>query len=163
MLLGPGESVLRSEYAVLLDGHGPGILRRTAGVLYLTNHRCVFETAASRGVVQDLVRGRDATIVLDAPLASLRNLNVQRPRLGKPRLLIDTGHARATFDLLDPDEWYRATVQARQALPSPFVPPPPSTHTTHLVERQVVKVRCRFCGSLGDEVDRRCSTCGAPL
>ncbi len=163
MLLGPGESVLRSEYAVLVDGHGPGIVRKTAGVLYLTNHRCIFETAVSRGVVRDFVRGRDASIVLDAPLPTLRNLSVQRPRIGKPRILLDTGHAHATFDVLDPDAWYRAMVQARQALPSPYAPPSVATHTTHTVERQVVKVRCRFCGRLANEVDGRCPACGAPL
>lgn len=163
MLLGPGESVLRSEYAVLVDGTGPDIVRKTAGVLYLTNHRCVFETVVSRGVVRDLVQGREASIMLDAPLPALRNLSVKRPRIGKPRILIDTGYARATFDVLDPDEWYQALTKARQALPSPYSPPATSTHTTHIVERQVVKVRCRFCGSLASEVDGRCPACGAPL
>ena len=164
MLLGPGESVLRSEYAVLLDGHGPGIERKTAGVLYLTNHRVLFEVAVSRGMVQDFVQGgRVATIVVEAPLPGLRNLTVQRPRIGKPRLLVDAGHARASFDVLDPDEWYRAIAQARQALPSPYAAPPVATHTSHTVERQVVKVRCRFCGSLSNEVEGRCPTCGAPL
>ncbi len=165
MLLGPGESVLRSEYAVLLDGSGPGIVRKTAGVLYLTNHRCLFETVLSRGMVRDLVRGRDPAMMLDAPLPTLRNLSVQRPRIGKPRLLVDTGYARAAFDVLDPDEWYQALTKARQALPSPYAAPAASTHThtTHVVERQVVKVRCRFCGSLASEVDGRCPACGAPL
>jgi hypothetical protein len=158
MLLGPGESVLRSEYAVLLEGHGPGIESRTAGILYLTNHRCVFETTVSRGVVRDLVQGREATIVLDAPLPALRNLAVKHPRIGKPRIIIDAGPARAAFDVLDPDDWYRAVSQARQALPSPYATP-----ATHTIERQVVKVRCRFCGSLGNEVDGRCPACGAPL
>jgi hypothetical protein len=162
MLLGPGEGVLRSEYAVLLDGHGPGIVRKSAGVLYLTNHRCLFETSISRGVVRTLVRGRDPVVLLESALPALRNVTVLRPRIGKPRLLIETRQARATFDVLDPDAWFQAVAEARQALPSPYVPPP-SAITTHTIERQVVKVRCRFCGSLGNEVDGRCATCGAPL
>lgn len=162
MLLGPGEGVLRSEYAVLLDGHGPGIVRRSAGVLYLTNHRCLFETSVSRGVVHTLVRGRDPLVLLESPLPALRNVAVQRPRLGKPRILIETVHARATFDVLDPDAWYHAVSEARQSLPSPYAAHPSAT-TTHTIERQVVKVRCRYCGTLGNEVDGRCVMCGAPL
>ncbi|HLM91238.1 MAG TPA: hypothetical protein VK424_04200 [Thermoplasmata archaeon] len=161
MLLGPGEGVLRSEYAVLLDGHGPGIEGRSAGVLYLTNHRCLFETNVSRGVVHTLVRGRDTVVLLEGHLPGLRNVTVKRPRLGKPRLVIETSHARAAFDVLDPDAWFQAIAGARQALPSPYAPPTPSV--THTIERQVVKVRCRFCGILGNEVDGRCSACGAPL
>ncbi len=33
----------------------------------------------------------------------------------------------------------------------------------HTIERQVVKVRCRHCGKLGNEVDGKCPSCGAPL
>jgi hypothetical protein len=158
MLLGPGEGALRSEYAVLLDGDGPGIVRRSAGVLYLTNHRCLFETSVSRGVMRSLVQGKDSVVVLESSLPALRNIAVQRPRIGKPRLLIETAHARAAFDVLDPDAWFRAVAEARQALPSPYAPP-----ATHTIERQVVKVRCRFCGNLGNEVDGRCPSCGASL
>ena len=34
---------------------------------------------------------------------------------------------------------------------------------THTIEREVVKVRCRYCGNLGDERDGKCSRCGAAL
>jgi hypothetical protein len=161
MLLGPGEGVLRSEYAVLLDGHGPGIVRRSAGVLYLTNHRCLFETSVSRGMVRSLVEGREPHIVLEAPLPGLRNVAVQRPRLGRPRLMVEAPHARATFDVLDPEAWYHAVSEARRALPSPYAPP--AATSTHTIERQIVKVRCRYCGTLGNEVDGRCLACGGPL
>ena len=107
------------------------------------------------------MQGRDALILLEAPLPALRNVTVKRPRLGKPRIVIETVHARASFDVLDPDAWYRAVSEARQALPSPYAPQ--NATVTHTIERQVVKVRCRYCGSLGNEVDGRCSTCGAAL
>ena len=32
-----------------------------------------------------------------------------------------------------------------------------------IVERQVVKVKCRFCGALNDDVRRTCESCGANL
>jgi len=160
MLLGADENILRSEYAILLEGQGPGALPRSAGVLYLTNYRCVYETNPSRGVVRNLVRGRETVTVLDAPLAQLHNVTVIRPRLGRVRLHLEVPRARVTFDVLDPDAWHRAIAEARRALPSAHAPPAPATHT---IERQVVKVRCRFCGVLANEVDGRCPSCGAPL
>ena len=32
-----------------------------------------------------------------------------------------------------------------------------------IVERQIVKVKCRFCGALNDDVRRTCESCGATL
>jgi hypothetical protein len=160
MLLHPGEAVLRSEYAILLEGEGSPAVPRTAGVLYLSNLRCVFEVQASRGVVRNLVRGRPTVTMLDAPLGLLRNVTVLRPRLGRPRLHLEVPRAQLTFDVLAPDAWHAAIGEACHALPSPHAPPPVATHT---IERQVVKVRCRFCGTLNDEVDRRCASCGASL
>jgi len=32
-----------------------------------------------------------------------------------------------------------------------------------IVERQVVKVRCRYCGALNDDIRRTCESCGANL
>lgn len=160
MLLGGGEQILRSEYAVLLEGEGTSVLPRSNGVLYLTNHRCVYETHPSRGVVRNLVRGREPVTVLDALLVQIRNVTVLRPRLGRVRLHLEVARARLTFDVLDPDAWRRAIGDARQALPSAHGPAAVATHT---IERQVVKVRCRFCGTLANEVDGRCPACGAPL
>jgi hypothetical protein len=154
MLLQRDEGVLRSEYAVLIGGEGTGLDRRRAGVLYLTNHRLLFESHQSRGVM----RGRDPVILLDAPLFALTNVSVRRPTLGKPRLVVESGRVRAAFDVLGPDEWVSSTAEARQALA-----PPHGTVATHTIERQVVKVRCRFCGRLGDERDGQCPACGAPL
>ena len=48
---------------------------------------------------------------------------------------------------------------------NPAVPPPLVTpvviHQT--VEQQVVRIRCRYCGTLGDPRVGRCANCGAPL
>ncbi|HYA58381.1 MAG TPA: hypothetical protein VEH57_08005 [Thermoplasmata archaeon] len=159
MLLNHGESLLQSAYAVLENteppssAHGPG-------VLYLTTHRLVFESSVSSGRVRDFVRGREPRIVLEASLLSVRDARVRRGRLGKPRFVVDLGGSRPAFDVLDPDGWCSALAQAKRALPLPTPPGAPATYT---IERQVVKVRCRFCGSLGNEVDGRCPSCGAPL
>ena len=40
--------------------------------------------------------------------------------------------------------------------------PPPGGGTT-VIEREVVKVRCRYCGALNDETAKACTGCGATL
>lgn len=46
------------------------------------------------------------------------------------------------------------------AIPPPLINPVVLQQT---VERQVVKVRCRYCGSLADPTDVHCPSCGATL
>ena len=40
---------------------------------------------------------------------------------------------------------------------------PPAGGTTTVVEREVVKVRCRYCGTLNEETAKSCASCGAAL
>jgi hypothetical protein len=156
MLLLPGEHLVRSAYAVIEAEHRPeGV--RGPGVLYLTNRRLVFEAPASRGLVRDFVQGRDTHLVFDRNLSEVQNVTVRRGRLGRPRLVVDAGNRRPSFDVLDPDAWVAAVAQARRSLP------PPGDSPAMVVERQVVKVRCRYCGNLANEVEGRCPYCGAAL
>jgi len=159
MLLHAGESTLRSAYAVLESAHGDPP-HRGPGVLYLTNRRLVFESPVSRGMVRDLVGGRDSRLVLDVPLGELRNVSVRRGRIRGTRFVVDLLHDRPAFDVLDPDAWVAAVAQARRELPAPGGAGAPAVH---LIERQVVKVRCRYCGTLGNEGEPRCPFCGASL
>ncbi|HYK92919.1 MAG TPA: hypothetical protein VEY07_02620 [Thermoplasmata archaeon] len=48
---------------------------------------------------------------------------------------------------------------------NPSIPPPLVTPVViqQTVEHDIVKVRCRFCGTLGDPRSGRCAACGAPL
>jgi hypothetical protein len=159
MLLLPGESVLRSAYAVL-ESNPSAAYERGAGVLYLTNRRLVFESRVSRGLVRDLVGGRETRLTIDARLIDLRNVSVRRGRLGPPRLVVELPEGRPAFDVLEPESWVAAISQARRdpALAATEGGPP-----AQVIERQVVKVRCRFCGTLGNEIDGRCPWCGGPL
>ncbi len=157
MLLGAHEAVLRSAYAVL-EPAGEG--RRRPGVLYLTNERLVFEAPGSRGLLLDLVGGRETETVWEEPLVRLRNATVRRGRLARPRLVLDrTGH-RAVLDVLDPDAWVTAISESRRQAELAREPgrapagPAPSPS---------VRVRCRYCRSLSDERNDRCPSCGAPL
>lgn len=157
MLLHSGEHLLRSAYAVVgAEDRPQGV--KGPGVLYLTSHRLVFEAPATGGVVRDLLRGRETVLVFDGSLHDISDAHVRRSRLGRTWLVVATPRAHPSFDVLDPDAWVSAIAQAKRALP-----PPTAVGATTIIERQVVKVRCRYCGSLGSEVDGRCATCGASL
>jgi hypothetical protein len=156
MLLHSGESRLRSAFAVL-EGDSPEHAQGP-GVLYLTTQRLVFETSHPRRAMRSLVEGRGTWTAMDASLAQVRNVEVRRPRIGRERLVVELTVGRPAFDVLDPDAWAAAIALAKRTAPLPGVP-----SSTHVIERQVVKIRCRYCGSLGNEVDGRCPTCGAPL
>jgi hypothetical protein len=158
MLLHPGEGRLRSAYAVV-EGITPSAANGP-GVLYLTTQRLIFECSVSRGVVRGLMLGRETVTVLDAPLPEVRNVSVRRARIGHARLQVELMRGRPSFDVLDPDAWISAVALAKRSMPSPYVGGPLVTQT---IERQVVKVRCRYCGGLGNEVDGRCPFCGAAL
>ncbi|MGA8303418.1 MAG: hypothetical protein WA691_05090 [Thermoplasmata archaeon] len=158
MLLHPGESKLRSAYAVL-EGYGPSA-HQGPGVLYLTTLRLIFETSVSQGVVRGLVRGKETVTVLEVSLSQVRNVSVRRGRIGRDRLQAELTAGRPSFDVLDPDAWVAAIALAKRSMAAPYSGSPVAIHT---IERQVVKVRCRYCGGLGNEVDGRCPTCGAAL
>jgi len=159
MLLGPGESVLRSAYAVASRGDGSDDPPNGPGVLYLTNFRVVFEARVGRRGIGRR-SGGETELQLEAPLHELRNVTVRRGRIGRPRLVLELHHGRPMFDVLEPEAWAGSIAQARRAVPPVHGP---GAGTVHLIERQVVKVRCRFCGMLGNEIDGRCPSCGAPL
>jgi len=158
MLLGHDEVVLRSAYAVADSGDRSDAPPKGPGVLYVTNQRLVFEARVSRRGIGRRASG-DTESQLDVPLDQIRNVSVRRVRVGRPRLVVEVPHGRPTFDVLEPDGWAGTIAQAKRAYP----PPAAAWRTVHTIERQVVKIRCRFCGSLGNEVDGRCPSCGAPL
>ncbi len=156
MLLHAGEQMLRSAYAVIEEPHRPSDVRGP-GVLYLTNQRLVFEAPTTAGLVRDLLRGHDNRTVFSGSLLDIRNVSVRRGRIGKTWLVVEMARERPAFDVLDPDGWIRAIALAKRALPVP------GSGAPTIVEREVVRVRCRYCGRLGNEVDGRCPSCGAPL
>lgn len=56
-------------------------------------------------------------------------------------------------------------VNARNGLPT-YIPPAstnPPTYTEKIIERQIVKVRCRYCGTLNNDGNSSCESCGARL
>jgi len=149
---------MRSAYAVM-NGYGPSAYQGP-GVLYLTTQRLIFESTVSRGIVRGLAQGKEIVTVLEAPLPHIRNATIRRGRIGHDRLVVELIAGRPSFDVLDPDAWIAAIALAKRSMPPSHTGLPMVLQT---VERQVVKVRCRYCGGLGNEVDGRCPTCGAAL
>jgi hypothetical protein len=158
MLLGHGESLLRSAYAVSDGGEGAGV-PKGPGVLYVTSARIVFEAPLPRNRIVRRA-SRETEVQLDLSLHELRNVSVRRGRFARARLVLEIRGTRPSFDVLEPEAWASTIAQAKRSLPAPFGAGGPAVHT---IERQVVKVRCRYCGALGNEVDGRCPSCGAPL
>jgi len=55
----------------------------------------------------------------------------------------------------------RMNTPAYQQPPSAQAPPAGGAPT--VIEREVVKIKCRYCGALNDETSKACSSCGANL
>jgi hypothetical protein len=151
MLLLQGETELRHEHAV------PYRWGETVGrcSVYLTNFRLVLESTPARLRPS----GAPATI-LDVSLRHVQNISVGRV-LRRPRYIsVEAGPTPIRLDVVDPAAWVHAVATARTGVPHPHAPAPVATHT---IERQVVKIRCRHCGTLSDERNDRCPSCGAAL
>jgi hypothetical protein len=151
MLLLLGETEIRREHAVPYRwGDGTG-----RGSVYLTNYRLVLESTPTRGL-----RSSAPTTLLDVSLRQVQNIGVGRVLRKVRYVQVETGAAPLRLDVVDPAAWVHAVAAARKGVPHPHAPPPVATHT---IERQVVKLRCRYCGTLTDERNDRCPTCGAAL
>ncbi len=131
------------------------------GRLFLTNKGLIFHV------------GKDRTVVR---ASDLKDAGVRQRALRSPLLVVHTTGGELTFDVDGPTAWATAILTVRGAA----APAPPAAPTQapivvnvgqpaaapvehHTVERQIVKVRCRYCGNLQDERDGKCSSCGAAL
>ncbi|MGB6501211.1 MAG: zinc ribbon domain-containing protein [Thermoplasmata archaeon] len=56
-------------------------------------------------------------------------------------------------------EWEVRSALAKKTLGQPHAPAPPPGAT--IIVREIVKVRCRYCGNLMDASDTHCPACGA--
>jgi hypothetical protein len=110
--------------------------------------------------MRDFLGGRESRLVLDASLPEIRNVSIRQGRIGSAKLVLELSNARPAFDVLEPEGWVAAIALARREHRTGASEIPP---VGPLIERQVVKVRCRYCGTLGNEVDGRCPWCGGPL
>jgi hypothetical protein len=151
MLLSGGESQIRREDVVPYQwGDSTG-----RGSLYLTTFRLVLESAPS-----GRLRPTHAETIFDLPLRHVGNVSVGVVRRRARYIVLEFPTGTLRLDVVDPVKWFEAVAAAKASLASVHAPASRSTHT---VEREVVKVRCRHCGTLSDERVARCSSCGAAL
>ncbi len=152
LLNGEEVEVLREHVVPFRGPHTEG-----RGTFFLTSERLVIEEPRTRRL-----RPAEVHTVLDVPLGHITNASVATV-LRRPRyLLIEMGHQKLRAEVVDPTKWVHA-IQAAKRSPPREEPAPPPPAAVHTIERQVVKVRCRHCGTLSDEVLSRCPSCGAPL
>lgn len=150
---------------------GPGVLRRTAGVLTVTTERLLFthSTGASR---------RREHLDLSVPLDSIYSAEIEGS-LGKQRLILVAhgkgyaGPTRSTIELSRPPDLQQLIgelVSARRRArdeeeeherrtkaPSVHVTVHPAAPTTK------VMLRCPYCRTVYPEVEAKCPSCGAPF
>lgn len=149
----------RGENAILA---GKARYSGTSGVLYLTNNRVLFEY--EKGLLT-----KRTYVSLDIPLVNVESVVVERPRFGlgplATNLIITTKRGSMGFgltrvkisDLATPDVW---VTKINDAISGEHAQAEPSVI---IKEEEIVKVPCKFCGTLVDPVrDKACPNCGAP-
>ncbi|MEM0156217.1 MAG: hypothetical protein QW597_06450 [Thermoplasmataceae archaeon] len=175
MLFDGDERSVYQEHSVVLDDD-----KRKAGTLILTNKRLVLEKVT----IEKHLIGKDKKneiIVFVTPLTEIMKADVITKRFGKPISfkITHSGHD-SMFTVSDPNVWLNQILKAKSEVgmlhPSVQQPgqgygvninlssPPqgvPQASSTQTIERQVIKIRCRYCGSLYDEVETKCPNCGA--
>lgn len=169
-LLGPGETEILTENTKTAGGK--------SGKLILTSQRLIFEAEKEQGTLAKAMHGARYVTLMDSQLSQISNVHLDKPLLGRPALRVE-GPKSITFRVRDPEAWSASIAKARQSFspryggPAPAgqpvivqvnqAPPAPPAEATKTIERQVVKIRCRYCGNLGDEIAGKCSKCGAGL
>jgi len=153
MLLTEGESeVLREHVVPYRWGERSG-----RATVHLTNVRIVLEQPPRGRLLSSGV----ASTVLDLPLRNVSNASVGTVLRRARYVSLETNVGDVRLDVVDPPKFLAAFTAVRAGVRHPASPAPaPATLT---IERHIVKVRCRHCGTLSDERHTRCESCGAPL
>lgn len=141
-----------------------------SGTLILTNKRVVLET--SREQKMGFMKKQKVSVIINqVPIVNIVDVGVKPKLLGKSRTFwVSYVGGQVEYTVEDPTKWQSHLLQAKTGVVGIN-----STRNvvvnmsggsqqmaqTHTIERQVVKIRCRYCGSLYDEVSGKCPSCGA--
>ena len=137
---------------------------RTNGILYLTDKRLFFEYE------QGLVTKR-TYVSLNMPISDIQNAMAEMPRFGigpMNKLVIATKRGSQGFGMnriefntdMTPDVWVSKINEV--ASMTSVSEPVGAGATNVVVEREIVKIPCKYCGNLIDPArDDRCPRCGA--
>jgi hypothetical protein len=127
------------------------------GVLYFTNRRLVFE------YTQGLVNKK--FFQMGVALPDIQSVRASHPRLSWSELVIRTQNSRNGFEMneiiintaMNSEMWVKKINQVLMSRDSSEARP-------HLVvEKEVVRVPCKYCGSIVNASSEHCPQCGAPL
>jgi hypothetical protein len=130
------------------------------GTLYLTDRRVIFEW--SEGLLTKRYHQ------LGISLADIQAVNTNHPRFGGGELVITTKDAnngfrtnRVAFGVAMTPETWQGKINA---LLNQVPVQQPQGNQTVIVQKEVVKVPCKYCRTLNDPYDSNlCARCGAPI
>ncbi|MDG7007743.1 MAG: PH domain-containing protein [Nitrososphaerota archaeon] len=141
------DSVLITNQRIILrHPHAMGLKKDYTDYNYQDVANVVLDKGFTRSTLKLVLRfGGEPLVLQDLP-----NSDAER---AYALVRDDLGRYQAPFTQSAP---YTASYQG------PPVQAPPTGGGT-IVEREVVKVRCRYCGTLNDETAKACVSCGAAL
>jgi hypothetical protein len=161
-ILGPNEQV---EQYIRQKIYHPKI---SIDSVVITNERIILRHPHAMGLKKDFTDYgyKDiANVVIDkGVMRSTVKLTLRFG--GDPLVLGDLPNkdAQAAYGIIRENVTkYQTPVAQGGSLPPAQFPQVQSTSATEVVEKEVVKIRCRYCGTLNDETSRVCSSCGANL
>ncbi len=168
MLFDSDEQVLYQEQGVPTDS------KSETGTLILTNKRVVLETMREQKM--GFMKKQNVSVVVNQiNLVNMVDVGVKPKLIGKSKIIwVSYVGGQIEFTVQDPSKWQSQLLQAKTGVAAVNAPRSVIYNTsgggqqvaqqvtqTHTIERQVVKVRCRYCGTLYDEVASKCPSCGA--
>jgi hypothetical protein len=131
------------------------------GTLYLTDRRLIFEYG--EGMVNKTYHQ------FGVSLGDIQNINAEHPRFGLGQLVVTAQNSQNGFNssrivigvVTSPEVWMgkiNAVLNARS------FQPPQREQPTVVLEKEVVRIPCRYCHTLVDAFrNSKCPNCGAPL
>jgi RNA polymerase subunit RPABC4/transcription elongation factor Spt4 len=154
------EKAVFQEQNVSMDAN------KWSGPLILTNKRLIMERIEIEKSKIPIV-GKKRTkesIFLVVPLTEISDVETVKKHMRIPSHIRVIHSGKSTqFTVEDPIMWANLILTNKSGVNNNnHKPSVQSEIRTHLIERQIVKVKCRYCGALYDEVKTKCPNCGAP-
>lgn len=137
--------LITNQRMILRHPHAMGLKKDYTDYNYQDVANVVLDKGFTRSTLKLVLRfGGEPLVLQDLPNSDAeRAYALVREDLGRYQAPFTQNAMNATS--------YQGPVQA------------PPTGGAAIVEREVVKVRCRYCGTLNDETAKTCVSCGATL
>lgn len=161
---------------IFKEGNVESINQKRAGTLFLTNQRLFLERVVIQSKMMGFKKERTEQPLVVASLSNITDVSAEKNLMLKShKLKVTTSKGVHEFRVTDPEDWIRRIIDAKKGKSSNLVhPQPPITINVvqqaptqsiqkETIERQIVKIRCRHCGTLVDETKGKCPSCGATL